>query len=416
MIEIISIGSELLTGQTVNTNASVIGQALLKEGYSVKQITTVSDCSDALQAAVVSAMKRAAFVITTGGLGPTGDDITRTALAEIFDSQLKYDPQVAVDLEKRYGSQLETLVDQATVLEGAQVILNTMGTAPGFILQKERSTIFSLPGVPVQMQEMLEKSVIPYLMQHASRQYFQHSLFLFLISEQHVDPYLRKLERKYPGSAFGICPSYGILSIYLQVQATSLEEADQKFAPILQDLRDKYKERIFSEDKQGIEHAVHSQFISRGLTLACAESCTGGRISSRLTQISGSSNYFLGSLVTYSNKMKETVLGVHKETLNKYGAVSREVILEMIEGILGLSKADYAIAVSGVAGPTGGSKEKPVGTIWGAIAKRDSGIFVKKFILEGKQKRSIVIDYSTTYLLAHLWRYVQFGTPPFEES
>jgi len=415
MIEIVSIGAELLTGQTINTNASVIAKALLKEGYGVKQVTTVPDKHDELKAAVLEAMERTPVVITTGGLGPTGDDITRHTLAEVFGSELSLNPSVAADLEKRYGNQLETLEDQATVIEGAEVIYNTIGTAPGFILTKEGKTVIVLPGVPVQMQEMLEKKVIPYLTKRMPREHFQHALFLFLMSEQHVDPYLRSLEKQHPNVEFGICPSYGTLSIYLQAQAQSQEEAEKIFAPVLQALRQKFKERIFSEQYHDIEYAVHEQFISRKLTLACAESCTGGRIASRLTQISGSSDYFLGSLVTYSNEMKTAVLNVQPKTLQEHGAVSSETVVEMVHGTLALTAADYAVAVSGVAGPTGGTKDKPVGTVWGAIGQKDGEIFAAQLPMKGKQKRLTAIDYSTTYILAHLWRYIQFNLPPFEE-
>lgn len=416
MIEIVSIGAELLTGQTVNTNASAISKNLLKRGFGVSYVTTVPDHHDSMKRAIEEAMNRASVVITTGGLGPTGDDITRITLAEIFGKKLVYDENVAAELERRYGKELETLADQATVIEGAHVIPNPLGTAPGFILKKEENTVIVLPGVPVQMQEMLEKSVIPYLEETQKRHLFEHAVYLFLMSEQHVDPFLRSLEAKNPKVEFGICPSYGTLSIYLRAQAQSQEEAEERFAPILFALREKFKHRIFSEKHHDIEYAVHEQFIARGLTLACAESCTGGRIASRLTKISGCSDYFLGSLVTYSNHMKTTVLGVKPETLNTHGAVSRETVIEMVLGTLSLSSADYALAVSGIAGPTGGTEEKPVGTVWGAIGHKRGDVFAGLLSLKGTRKRSTLIEYSATYLLSHLWRYIQFDIPPFEGS
>lgn len=414
MIEIVSIGAELLTGQTVNTNASVISKALLKHGYAVNQVTTVPDHHTSLKTAIEEAMKRASVVITTGGLGPTGDDITRRTLAEVFKSQLVHSPEVAAELEKRYGKELETLADQATVIKGAHVIPNPLGTAPGFILKKDKKTVIVLPGVPLQMQEMLEKSVIPYIEETQKKHLFQHALYLFLMSEQHVDPFLRFLEEKHPKVEFGICPSYGTLSIYIRAHASSPKEAEEVFAPILFELREKFKHRIFSEKYHDIEHAVHEQFIARGMTLACAESCTGGRIASRLTKISGSSDYFLGSLVTYSNQMKIAALGVKPETLQQHGAVSRETVIEMAQGVLSVSGADYALSVSGIAGPTGGTQEKPVGTVWGAIASKNGTMFSGLMALKGTRKRATLIEYSSTYLLAHLWRYIQFDIPPFE--
>ncbi|WP_420421395.1 CinA family nicotinamide mononucleotide deamidase-related protein [Simkania sp.] len=416
MIEIVSIGAELLTGQTVNTNASVIAKALLKRGFGISHVTTVPDHHNPMKKAIEEAMSRASVVITTGGLGPTGDDITRSTLAEIFESELVHDAKVATELEKRYGKDLETLADQATVIKGAHVIPNPIGTAPGFILKKGEKTVIVLPGAPVQMQEMLEKSVIPYLEETHKRHLFQHAVYLFLMSEQHVDPFLRAMEEKHPKVEFGVCPSYGTLSIYLRAHAESQDEAEERFAPILFALREKFKHRIFSEKYHDIEYAVHEQFIARGLTLACAESCTGGRIAARLTKISGCSDYFLGSLVTYSNQMKTSVLNVNPETLHAHGAVSRETVIEMVQGTLSVSGADYAVAVSGITGPTGGTQEKPVGTVWGAIGHKKGDVFAGLLSLKGTRKRSTLIEYSATYLLSHLWRYIQFDIPPFEES
>ena len=315
MIELISIGAELLTGQTVNTNASFIAKSLLAEGYKVARVATVTDQRDALKKAILQAMKRSKVLIMTGGLGPTGDDITREVLAEIFEKQLIYDKAVALDLKKRYGEGLETLEDQATVIEGSTILRNSFGTAPGFILKKEKSIVFVLPGVPHQMQEMLRSYVIPHLLQEVPQEYFHHALYLSLISEQKVDPYLRELEQKYPGVEIGICPGYGTLSIYLLAYAPSKGKAIEFLKPILSELRAKFKDRIFSETDSRIEHAIHETFIAKNKTFACAESCTGGKIASRLTEISGSSDYFLGSLVTYSDGLKQSVLQVKRETL-----------------------------------------------------------------------------------------------------
>ncbi len=413
VIEIISIGSELLTGQTINTSASVIATLLVREGYLVKQITTIPDEQNALKEALHRAAQRVPFIMMTGGLGPTEDDITRQTLAEFFKCSLKKDDTLAFDLIKRYGKELQTLEDQATVIEGATIMPNLFGTAPGFLLKKGKTTVLAFPGVPHQMREMLEKYGIPYLSRVASKAYFQQSLFLFSIAEKSVDLTLQYLKQKYPHLEYGLCPSRGTLSIYLKVKASSQKEASEKLAPILSDLRARYTQKIFSETDRRIEYAVQTQFIKNHITLACAESCTGGRISSRLTQISGSSQYFLGGLVAYSDKIKQTALKVDSKTIDKYGAVSRETVLEMVQGILALFGSDYAIAVSGIAGPEGGSREKPVGTIWGSIGTKKGDLFKALIPLKEKQPREVLIDLSATYLLSHLWRYVQFQIPPF---
>lgn len=413
MIEIISIGSELVTGQTINTNASLIANALLKKGYLVKQITTVPDEKPLLEEAIARAMKRACVIIMTGGLGPTEDDITRQTVAQFFNLPLKKEATLAADLKERYGEELETIEDQSTIIEGAEMIPNLFGTAPGFLLKRGKSHLLAFPGVPHQMEPMLEQYGIPYLAQIVPKEWFQKSLFLCLLYENGVDLYLSQLAANYPDLKYGICPSYGTLSIYLKIKARSQSQADKKLAPILSDLHAQYKEHIFSETDPKIEAAIQKQFLAKQLKLACAESCTGGRIGSRLTSISGSSGYFLGSLVTYSNGMKQRVLNVRPETIETHGAVSCETAYEMVEGLLSLSKADYAIAVSGIAGPNGGTQEKPVGTIWGAIATRNGEKFGGLLKPKGKKTRETLIDFSTTYLLSHLWRYIESDIPPF---
>ena len=413
MIEIISIGSELVTGQTINTNASLIASALLKEGYLVNQITAVPDEKPLLEEAIACAMQRACVIIMTGGLGPTEDDITRRTVAQFFNLPLKKDATLAADLKKRYGEELETVQDQSTIIEGAEIIPNLFGTAPGFLLKRGKSHLLAFPGVPHQMEPMLKQYAIPYLSRIVSKEWFQKSLFLCLLYEKGVDLYLSQLAKSYPDLNYGICPSYGTLSIYLKIKARSQREAERKLEPVLSDLRARYKEHIFSETDPKIEVAIQKQFLTKQLNLACAESCTGGRIGSRLTSISGSSGYFLGSLVTYSNGMKQTVLNVKAQTIEKHGAVSRETAYEMVEGLLSLSKADYAIAVSGIAGPNGGTQEKPVGTIWGVIATKSGEKFGALLKTKGKKTRETLIDFSTTYLLSHLWRYIECDIPPF---
>ena len=407
-LEILSIGNELLSGRTVNTNASLISRTVQSEGFTVDRITVLPDETALLKAGIEAAMKRCPFVITTGGLGPTGDDLTRDVVAEIFGAPLIFNEEIYTDLIKRYGPH-EAHRHQATVPKGAQILWNHLGTAPGFILKNATSSVIVLPGVPAQMKDMLRRDVLSFLKKEATPNHKQQALFLCLLSESAVDPYLRTLEKETSNIQIGICPSYGTLSIYLSTQ-----DPKQDLQPLADKIAAKFSPYFFSTTSNQIETALHETLIARRKTLALAESCTGGKMAARLTAISGASDYFLGSIVSYSNRLKESALDVSAETLEKHGAVSQETVTEMVQGTLKLTGADYAIAVSGVAGPTGGTKEKPVGTVWGAIGEKDGSIYTNQFAAKGKGRRDLVIDYSATFLFSMLWRYLSHQIPPFE--
>jgi len=404
-LEILSIGNELLTGFTINSNASVIGQKLLSSGISVDRVTLLPDEVSELKIGIEEAMERSPFIIITGGLGPTGDDLTRDVLADIFDAPLVYNQAVADDLTTRFTSNLPTLKNQAMVPQGATIFHNPIGTAPGFILSNQKSTLIVLPGVPSQMEALLDK-VIPYLEEHCPKSHFVKSLYFCQLSEHTVDPFLRTLEKENPSVQIGICPSYGVISVYIRGKEQKL--IDQIGEQIIQ----KFKPYFFSATSKKIEHAIHEWMIAHNKTLACAESCTGGSMAARLTAHPGASDYFLGGIVSYSNALKQVALQVSPETLKSHGAVSEEVTREMVQGILKLTDANYAISVSGIAGPTGGTDEKPVGTIWGAIATNDH-LFTGKFLAKGSQNRTLVIDYSVTFLFSSLWRYLKHNKEPF---
>lgn len=404
-LEILSIGNELLSGHTINSNASVMGQALLPHGFSVDKVTLLPDEGDLLKKGIEEAIKRSSFVITTGGLGPTGDDLTRDVVAEIFNTSLVKDESVAADLIERFGKNLPTLEDQAMVPKGAIVIPNPLGTAPGFILEGT-ATLFVLPGVPEQMEVMLP-TVLAYLEKHYTKSHYVESLYLCLLSEQQVDPYLRVLEKENPGVDIGICPGYGVLSVYIH------GEDPKKLSPIRDQVAKKFKAHVFSISSKQIETAFHEWMVQNKKTFAAAESCTGGHLSARLTNHSGSSSYFLGSVVSYSNQLKETALGVSLKTLKAHGAVSEEVVLEMVAGIKKLTGADYAIAISGIAGPDGGTAKKPVGTVWSAISTPDK-TFAGRIPIKGSMRsRTLIIEYTVTYLLASLFRYLVYNIEPY---
>ncbi len=404
-LEILSIGNELLSGHTINSNASIIGQALLPNGFSVDRVTLLPDEETFLKKGIEEAMERSSFIIITGGLGPTGDDLTRDVVADIFSTSLIYDEAIANDLIKRFGKNLPTIKDQVMVPKGATIIPNPLGTAPGFILEG-KATVFVLPGVPPQMEAMLP-AVISHLEKHHTKSHYIESLYLCLLSEQGVDPYLRTLEKENPAVEIGICPGYGNLSIYIH------GKDPKKLSPIREKIAEKFQKNVFSTSSKLIEVAFHEWMVKNKKTFASAESCTGGQLAARLTAHADSSDYFLGSIVSYSNHLKETALGVSPKTLETHGAVSKEVVLEMVEGAKKLTGADYAIATSGIAGPDGGTPDKPVGTVWSAIATPEK-TFAALVPIKGSGKiRSLIIDYTVTYLLATLYRHLVYQIEPY---
>ncbi|MCB1107055.1 MAG: nicotinamide-nucleotide amidohydrolase family protein [Chlamydiia bacterium] len=404
-IEIISIGNELLAGHTMNTNASKIAQALLPHGFSVDRITTLPDQLPSLKEGIQEAMERASFLIITGGLGPTGDDLTRGVMAELYQTTLEHSEKIAADLIRRFGKELPTLSDQAMVLKGATIIPNPLGTAPGFILEG-KSVAIVLPGVPSQMEVMLNE-VVKYLEKKTSKNHYVETLYLALLSEQEVDPYLRKLEQENPGIDIGICPGYGTLSIYFHGRKK------KKLIPVRNQIAKHFHTHVYSTTDKRIEVALHEWMVKHQKTLAAGESCSGGHLAATLTALPGASDYFLGSIVSYSNHLKKTALNVSPKTLETKGAVSKETVIEMGEGVKKLTGADYIITLSGIAGPTGGTSDKPVGTIWSTIQTPEKTYVGLIPLKPSAKKRSILIRYSVTYLLASLYRYLTYNIEPY---
>jgi nicotinamide-nucleotide amidase len=406
-IELLSIGDELLKGMTVNTNTAFICRALQERGYRVAMQTTLPDHTSLLAEGMQDSLKRADLVIATGGLGPTLDDLTRSVAASCFSSPFHVDKTVAADLRKRYGEKLASLQDQATIPSKAHPLLNRVGTAPGLIFSEGKKTLILLPGVPQEMQPMLQEQVIPWIETHFPLKHknIPTLLFFSLLPENKVDPELRTLQERYPEVEVGIYPAYGTLTVSL---CSSDRDALKCFKEALEK---RFHPYLFTSSHGKIEEAVHAWFIKHGKTLAFAESCTGGLMAAQVTALPGASDYFLGSLVTYSNALKTDLLGVSKHTLQQYGAVSEEVVREMLEGVFRHTAADVGIAVTGIAGPTGGSDAKPIGTIWAAMGERGKSPDVGTFQLRGS--RQTVTLLTSQRLLGALHRKMAHGIPAF---
>ncbi|MBP9841941.1 MAG: nicotinamide-nucleotide amidohydrolase family protein [Simkaniaceae bacterium] len=357
--KVISIGNELLSGDTINTNAAYLGKRLSENGYDLDSVETIRDVKSVIKETFQKALQEGGVIIVTGGLGNTHDDLT----AEVACSLFKIAP---TPLQNRWG------------------------TADGWNFE---GRLFLLPGVPVQMQEMFEAYLVPYFLKTIPTTKTFRTVNLALLSEDIVDPFLLKLQAKHPGVEIGICPSYGKLAIHFSGKGD--------LTPLVEELRTQFSGALFEDSS--LSHVIHRVMIEEGLTLALAESCTGGYIASSLCSIPGASAYFLGSMVCYSNQLKEEFLGVKKELLQSEGAVSEACANAMAAGLKARTKADYVVAVTGVAGPSGGTEKAPVGTVWLAIGDPQGDI--ETFCLQSKgRNRTTMIEFTTQMVLARLWK------------
>lgn len=408
-IEIISIGNELLSGRTLDTNAHLIAHTLLQRcGHYPVRMTIIGDERDKIRSALQEALARSTIVITTGGLGATVDDLTLAIGAELFHTPLVYDAKLAKELSARFP-QLASLQNQATLPQGARRIPNHIGTASGIIFSKDGRTLIHLPGVPHEMRPMLETHVVPFITQLCEgEKTLIHYIHLAQLIEDEVDPVLRTIA---PPVQCGIYPALGMLSVSMQAK----DKDKRALQAALHTLHTRYATSLFSEDDPRIEKALQELFSRQKKTLSLAESCTGGMIAARLSQIPGASQYFLGGVVAYSNIVKEKFLSVDPGHLQADGAVSKTIVEAMARGALKSFDTDYSLAVSGIAGPSGGTKAKPVGTVWVAIAEKCSAkVFSTLLPLKGRKERAAIIEYTGTYSLCALWRWLKHGVVPFE--
>jgi nicotinamide-nucleotide amidase len=367
-IELINTGSELLLGFTVNSHLNYIARKLLGIGFRLSRQVAIADDREEMRAAVAEALQRNDVILITGGLGPTSDDFTRDIVAELLGRKLVRDEAVAAHIGERMRKRGIKLPDsiyvQALVLEGAQVLLNANGTAPGLAIEHESKLVVLLPGPPRELKPMFENQVLPLLQKHlgaparADCRMFKVVGLAESMVEEKVAPVLADLG----GIELGYCARMGEVEVRILANLKSVaDEAERRIRTALGD-------HIFGMDEDRLEEVVVRKLIAARQTIAVAESCTGGMIANRITNVSGSSETFLNGWVTYSNESKMQLLGVREETLKKFGAVSEVVAREMAEGARRNSGATYALSATGIAGPTGGTPEKPVGLLYIGLA------------------------------------------------
>ena len=383
-VEIINIGDELLIGQVVNTNAADMAKVLNKAGFYVRKTSVVGDEAEIIRSSLQSAMQRAAVVLVTGGLGPTKDDITKKVLAEEFDSSLIMNEQVRVHVERYFASKglpfTPTNAEQALVPDKCRVVFNSVGTAPGMCFEKNGKLVFSMPGVPFEMRTMMPE-VIEIMKQHFKSEAVEYKTLLVSgIGESFLSDKLEGFEANLPrGISLAYLPKGGTIRLRLTAKGADRNKVTDMLGKQTELLLASVKDYFMGFECDNLAETLGERLSENGKTVATAESCTGGNIAHLITLVAGSSRYYKGSVVSYANEVKEKVLGVRAGDLQQYGAVSEEVVKQMAEGVKRLLKTDYAIATSGIAGPSGGSDEKPVGTVWIAVAG-ERGCVAEKFL------------------------------------
>lgn len=393
--EIITIGDEILIGQIVDTNSAWLGEQLNLCGIEVYQITSIHDSHDHIMTAIKNAEQNADLVLITGGLGPTKDDITKHTLCDYFNSKLVLNKDVLARIEemlsKRGVSINQLNKDQALVPDNCTIIPNLTGTAPGMWFEKNDTIFVSMPGVPFEMKGIMENEILPRLQQTGKTKSIYHKTVLTQgLPESMLAEKVEEWEQRLP---YFIKLAYlpNQLMVRLRLSAYGSDQAflEQEVEEQIEKLKTVIPDHIFGYNDQTLAGVVGEMLTQLHCTVSTAESCTGGNIAHFITSNPGSSAYFKGSIVAYSNEAKEQLLNVQSESLQKYGAVSEQVAREMAFGAKKHLGTDYAISTTGIAGPDGGTEEKPVGTVWIAVAgKRE--IITKKFNFWHNRERNIL--------------------------
>ncbi len=406
LAELITIGDEILIGQIIDTNSAWMAQKLNLAGVRIKQISSVSDDKQHILKALKEAAERADIILITGGLGPTKDDITKKTLAEYFNVGLRTDEGALENVKRifsRYNTpMLDVNLKQAEVLENCTTILNQNGTAPGMWIESDGKIFVSMPGVPFEMMYMMEEIIIPKIKESFKLESIVHHTILTAgIGESMLADKIANVEDALPDHiGLAYLPKLGMVRLRLSGRGSDTSALKDEVAHYASQIVKLIEEFVIIEADIPLEKAILDTMSSKDLTLSTAESCTGGYIARLLTQHPGSSKVFLGGAVSYSNALKTSMLSVSEETIYEFGAVSEETVLEMANGAKANYGSDYAISVSGVAGPDGGSEEKPVGTVWIAVAGKTKTIS-KKFQFGNKRAQNIERSAINAFFLLH---------------
>jgi nicotinamide-nucleotide amidase len=371
--EIIAVGSELLTPDRLDTNSLFLTEELNKIGIEVVRKTVVGDNRDLLGEAFRDALNRVPLIISSGGLGPTEDDLTRETVAELLGRKLRRNDDILRYIEGRFralGREMpEVNVRQAMVPEGAEILENSRGTAPGLWLEDSEHSIVLLPGPPRELKPLFREQVLPRLERRASGvRMFHREIRVTGLGESHVEQRIMGIYKRFPEVNTTVLAAPGETQVHLRIWTDDAEHAKKSLDEIVKGFEIALSDRIFSQDGSSLEEVIAAELTMHNATISAAESCTGGLLAQRLTSIAGSSSYFLGGVVCYSNELKTAWAGVPVELIQAKGAVSAEVAVALAEGIRRRVGSTFGVGITGIAGPGGGSEEKPVGTVHIALA------------------------------------------------
>ena len=408
--EVIAVGTELLLGNVTNTNAKDVSQMLSEIGINVYYHTVVGDNPVRLRDAVEIARGRADIIITTGGLGPTYDDLTKQTLAECFGKSLMMDEEIAEGLRtyfrKRYPNDVfpENNLQQAMIPDGATVLENDCGTAPGCVFEVDGTHVLMLPGPPRECLAMFRGYAMPYLRALSNSVLASHNIHIFGMGESAVEEELRDMMLRMSNPTLAPYAKIGEVMLRVTAKADSSDECEALMRPVLEKTQQTLGDVVYGIDVVNLERVVVDLLRGAGLSISVAESCTGGLLSKRLTDVPGASDVYMGSVVTYSNESKERLLGIPIKLINEYGAVSEEVAKAMASSVKECLSTDIGIGITGVAGPGGGTTEKPVGTVYVGVATPE-GLHCKKLSL--RPDREIARFMATNHALDLVRRYIQ---------
>lgn len=377
---IITIGDELLIGQTIDTNSAFIAQQLNKTGVQIKKRIAVADERNAILDILNESIQAADIVFLTGGLGPTADDITKPLLSEYFESPLVINETVLQHVKQIFSKRnrpfLARNLKQAEVPENCQVLFNRLGTAPGMWFEKDGKIIISLPGVPFEMQTILVEEVMPRLAGRFNDYHIYHKTLMTVgIGESFIAEKIADIESALPSNIhLAYLPTPGFVKLRLTTEGADKAAIEHEVGIRAELIKQRLGDAIAADSDISLEQIVANALKEHRLTLGLAESCTGGYVASQITNLSGSSAYFKGSIVSYANEVKENLLNVNHETLMTVGAVSEETVKQMAESVRETLRVDIALSISGILGPGGATDEKPVGLVWMAICNKDTTI------------------------------------------
>ncbi|HUU15917.1 MAG TPA: competence/damage-inducible protein A [Sedimentisphaerales bacterium] len=387
---IVSVGNELLNGQAVDTNTTYLSSELLSIGIPVVSSYTIGDDIDAIVRALNLAAADADIVLATGGLGPTDDDLTRQAFAKFLGTELKLQNELLNRIQnfftKRNLQMSERNKIQAYIPAGANALANPLGTAPGIIAEVKGKLLFALPGVPSEMKRMFAESVLPELQRFAGTQaVVVRKLKCFGTGESNIAELLGPLMQRGRNPLINCTAKYGIITLTITATAKDKDKAHQMAEESEKSLRNKLGELVYGTEEQTLAEVVGEKLARQKMTIAVAESCTGGTLAKLLTDIPGASGYFTHGWITYSNSAKTGELGVPADLIKKYGAVSEQVAQAMAQGARKKARTDWAIGITGIAGPAGGTEQKPAGLVYISVDS-DNGCDTKRCLFSGDRR------------------------------